>query len=301
MKSAFDPPLIAYGLLGIGVIAISTAAIFIKMTTAPPAITAFNRMWMTAVLLLPFAIRGLWSTVRSLSLRDRALLILSGAFLAVHFIFWIGSLFYTSVASSTLVLALQPIFAMIGAYALFGERTRGVAWIGAAVAVLGTLLIGWRDLTASDRAALGDLLSALGTLSVTGYMLAGQSLRKRVSALHYSFLVYIVAAGILALYSLWQGYSFTAYPVSEWRIFVCLAIVPTVFGHTLFNALLKYLPASTVSMSIVGEPIGATVLAYFVFGQTVPIAWYVGAALVLGGIALFLRVSHRQLVELPGK
>lgn len=295
------PPIRAYVMLGVGVIAVSFAAIFIKMTTAPPAITAFYRMVMTCFLLLPFAGRDAVRIIRSLTWRGRGAVASSGALLAVHFILWIGSLFYTSVASSTLVLSLQPIFALIGARLFLGERVVRKAWRYAFLAVLGTALIGWRDVLAGGTAAYGDLLSIGGVIAVTGYLLIGQTLRRKVKALPYSLAVYLVAAVVLAIYCVWHGYSFTDYAWSDWRAFILLTLVPTILGHTLFNGLLKYLPASTVSMSIVGEPLGATALAYVIFGDRVPFVWFVGAALAVTGIVVFMQVTHAGSPENPSE
>ncbi len=285
---------IAYSVMGVGVVAISFAAIFIKMTTAPASVTAAYRMWMTIVLLSPFALRGLMPAWRALSSRDKIILIFSGAALAVHFIFWINSLFYTSVASSTLLLALEPIFALLGAHVLFRERVRYSVWLFAMVAVFGTALIGWHDIRLGGTAAYGDLLAVIGTVAATSYMLAGQRVRQALSAMHYSFLVYVIAGIVLTLYSMARGYSLYGYPAADWRAFLLLTLIPTVMGHTLFNTLLKYIPASTIAMSIVGEPIGATVLAYVIFGDAIPRVWYVGAALVVVGIVLFMRTAHRS-------
>lgn len=293
MKGArVRPPLLAYGMLLLGVLAVSCAAILIKLTNAPPAITAFYRMAMTSALLLPFAGRGALAAWRNLTGRERLALIASGAFLALHFILWIGSLFYTSVGSSTLLLSLEPIFVLLGARLFFTERVPVRAWAFALVAVLGTALISVHDLVAGGSAAFGDALSVGGTISVSGYLLIGQRLRRTVAALPYSLLVYMVAAVVLALYAAVQRDSFVAYGWGDWRAFLLLTLIPTVLGHTLFNGLLKYLPASTVSMSIVGEPLGATALAYILFGDRVPFVWFVGAALAVTGIVVFMRTTH---------
>lgn len=286
------PPFFAYGMLVVGVLAVSFAAILIKLTTAPPAITALYRMIITAVLIAPFAGRRSFRAVRALTNRQRLAMTASGSLLAIHFILWIGSLFYTSVASSTLFLSLQPIFALLGARLFFAERVPKKAWGFAFLAVLGTALIGGRDLALGGSAAWGDLLSVAGTLAVTGYLLIGQNLRSKVPTLAYSLAVYVIAAIVLAVYCLVRGYSFTDYPQTDWRAFILLALIPTVLGHTVFNGLLKYLPASTVSMSIVGEPLGATALAYVIFGDRVPPIWFIGAALAVTGIVVFMRATH---------
>ncbi len=287
-------PIWAYGVLAIGVIGVSFAAIFIKMTTAPASITAMYRLLMTAIMLAPFAIPGLLRTVRELTWRDRGLLFLSGALLATHFIFWIQSLFATTVASSTIFIALQPIFALVGAHLLLRERVGWQAWGFAFLAFIGTAVIGWHDLLRGGTAGIGDVLSVVGVLFAALYMLAGQGLRPKVPALQYNFLIYIVASVILAIYSVIHHDSFLHYQVGDWRAFFLLALIPTIFGHTIFNTLLKYLPASVISMSIVGEPIGATILAYFIFANPITLPWVVGALIVLPSVVLFMRTVYQE-------
>ncbi|MCY0869283.1 MAG: EamA family transporter, partial [Firmicutes bacterium] len=99
---------------------------------------------------------------------------------------------------------------------------------------------------------------------------------------------------LLTGYSLLRGYSLVNYPAGDWRAFILLALIPTVFGHALFNTLLKHLPASMIAMSIVGEPLGATTLAWLIFGDRIPLLWYVGAALVVVGVLAFMRALHRS-------
>jgi drug/metabolite transporter (DMT)-like permease len=283
---------VAYGQLGVGVAAISFAAIFIKFTSAPPAVTAMWRMWLTAAVLAPFAWRANGVPWRGMNPRSWLLLFVSGGVLAIHFVFWIRSLFYTSVASSTLLLSLQPVFALIGVRIFFGQRPPRLVWLEVGVAVLGTALIGWGDLRLGGAAPYGDLLSILGAAAAAAYFLAGQGLRRNMPSLSYSMLVYSVAAAFLTLYSLARGYSLTGYDWTNWRSFILLALVPTLFGHTLFNSALRHLPASTVSVSIVGEPLGATVLAYFIFGSRVAPSWFAGAALVAAGVWSYMRTMH---------
>ncbi|MCI0182436.1 DMT family transporter [Sulfoacidibacillus ferrooxidans] len=296
--TSFRRPIGAYGWLGVGIVAISFSAIFIKMTTAPASITAMYRMLMTAVLLSPFAARGIVTAIRKLSNRERLILTVSGLALSLHFIFWIHSLFFTSVASSTLMLALQPIFVLMGETLFFKERVGAMTWLYALIAIAGTVVIGWHDIHAGKTALLGDFMSLVGTIAAAAYLLSGKNLRHTLSSVHYSFLVYVITGFLLMLYSLMRGHSLVDYPRSDWELFVLLTLVPTVFGHTLFNTLLKYLPASTIAMSIVGEPIGATLLAYVFFHATIPWIWFVGAIVVSSGILLFLRSAYHTNVSL---
>lgn len=282
------PPVI---IMLIGIIAISFSAIFIKWSTAPASVIGMYRLLFTVILILPF-LRPHFSAMRLIPRKDWGLLLLSGFFLGLHFLLWIGSLFYTSVASSTVLLTLQPIFVMAGAYFVFRERTSGKALLSMAVAILGTVLIGWGDIGLSKAALIGDILSIFGTLSVSVYMLVGQNLRSHMSSLVYSVLVFLFAAAVLAIYNLLAGISMIEYPVREWGIFLLLAVVPTVFGHFLFNWLLKYVNATTISMSILGEPVGATLLAFLLLGETLTYFQIAGGILSIVGVWMFLQSNH---------
>lgn len=277
--------------LFIGIIAISFSSIFVKWSDSPVSVQAMYRLMITAIMMLPFA--GKYAgDARSLKRSEWGLLALSAAMLALHFLLWMGSLQWTSVASSTIILALQPVFVMIGAYLWFKERTSLGALFGMSIAFLGVfLLIGSSGFGGQEGHFKGDLMSLLGTAAVAVHMLLGQLLLRRLPSFLYSWLVFVMASLILAVYNLIQGYSFTGYSGREWGIFLLLAIVPTVFGHLLFNWLMKFASASTVSMSVLGEPVGASVLAFLILHETMYPLQAAGGALVLLGLILFLRVG----------
>ena len=280
--------------MAIGVIAISFSAILIKWSSAPAAVLGLYRILFTLVLLAPFLLtKSARAEIRTLQRRTWALVALSGLFLGLHFILWIGSLKYTTVASSTILITLQPIFVMVIAYFALHERSRWRAWAGAGIAIAGSTLIGWGDFRVSGTALWGDLLSLAGTLVVAAYLVIGQHLRGAMSSMVYSLLVYIFSILTMFFYCLWEGYPLGGYPAREWLLFVLLAVIPTVFGHTLFNWLLKYVNAATISMAILFEPIGATILAFLLLGEAVSSAQWLGGAVILGGIWLFLSGSRQ--------
>jgi len=294
LQDAKTPPLPPLLFLIIGVLAVSFSAIIIKWSTAPAAVLGLYRLLFTFLILSPFLLtRGARDELRRMSLRELGLVALSGVCLAFHFIFWIGSLKYTTVASSTILITLQPVFVMIVAYLALKERTSWPAWAGAGIAIVGSVCIGWGDFRVSGDALWGDLLSLLGTLVVSGYLVIGQHLRGAMSSMLYSLLVYVFAMVVMFLYCLGEGYSLIAYNGREWFLFVLLAVVPTIFGHTLFNWLLKYVNAATISMAILGEPIGATLLAVLLLGESVTAAQWIGGAIILSGIWLFLKAGKR--------
>jgi drug/metabolite transporter (DMT)-like permease len=277
--------------LFVGIVAISFSAIFVKWSAAPASVIAMYRLLMTNVLMLPL----LWkyrAELKHLSFASGLKLFASGIALGLHFLLWMDSLRFTTVASSTALLTLEPIFVMLGSFWAFKQRTGAGAVLGMLIAIAGAVLIGWGDFQFSGPALKGDVLSLLGTLAVAIHMLLGKSLRSQMSAYVYSFFVFFVAGSVLALYNLFAGYAIAGYPPKEWGVFLLLAVVPTIFGHALFNWLLKYLKATSVSMTVLGEPLGATVLAYFLLGEQVSGMQVAAGLLLLFGIWLFLRSNE---------
>lgn len=278
--------------LFISIVAISFAAIFVKWSDAPATVLSMYRMILATLFLLPIVyIRR--AEFRHVTGREWRLLAFSGVFLALHFALWFGSLKLTTVASSTIILALQPIVSLIGGFLVFRERTTRAALLTMFVAVIGAVMIGWGDFGLSQAAILGDILSFLSVIAVVGYLLIGQSAVKKVSHWIYSFSVFGFAGITLVLYNLIAGVSFTGYSGQDWGIFLLLAIVPTI-SHMINNWLLKYVNATTISMSILGEPVGATLLAVWLLGERLTGWQLVGGVLVLSGVFLFLLQQMRR-------
>ncbi|MNC22533.1 4-amino-4-deoxy-L-arabinose-phosphoundecaprenol flippase subunit ArnE [compost metagenome] len=282
------PRWVLLALLVTGIIAISFSSIFIRWSHAPSSVMAMYRLFITALLMAPFVWRSK-PDLKALRRADWGLMAVSGLFLALHFLFWMESLAFTSVASSTIILALEPILILAGAYWLFKERTTRKAVLGLAVAILGAALIGWGDIGISGKALTGDLLSLAGTAAVALHLLAGQRLASRVPSLFYSFFIFCVSGTAFLVYNLARGIALGGYPAREWGIFLLLAIVPTVFGHVLFNWLLQYVNAVTVSMSVLGEPVGATILAYLLLNEKLTLIQAAAGLVIIWGVWYFMR------------
>lgn len=287
------PPVPVPLLMLIGIVAISFSSIFIKWSAAPASVQGMYRLLFTSLLMLPFA-RPYSGAAYALRRKDWLLLGCSGMMLALHFLLWMGSLKYTSVASSTMIMALEPVFIMLGAYILYKERSTAAAILGLAIAIFGVVFIGWGDIGLSPDNMKGDLLSIGGTVAVAVHMLIGQKLVARMPSYLYSLIVFISAVLVFAIYNLLSGIPFFAYPAREWGIFILLAVVPTVFGHILFNWLLQYASATTVSMNILGEPVGASILAFLLLGEALTGLQWTGGVLVMGGLAVYLFAGRKK-------
>ncbi|HVP76600.1 MAG TPA: DMT family transporter [Thermodesulfobacteriota bacterium] len=276
-----------YLLLPIGIIAVSTASIFIKLCDAPALIIATYRMALASLLLMPFACyEKTWS---GWGRNELGWSLLSGLFLSLHFAFWIASLKYTSVASSVVLVTTHPIFVGIGGWLLLRERLGLNLIVGIALSVLGSGLISFGDGSLSKEALLGDGLALLGAMAASGYLLVGRKMRKDRNLISYIFPVYSTAGLILILLSLIFQKPFFGYSSSTYFYLLLLALVPQLIGHTTFNWALKYLPASMVAVTILGEPIGSTILARLILGEGLTVWKILGGISIFSGILIALR------------
>ncbi len=274
-------------LLFIGIIAISTASIFIKLCDAPAIMISTYRMVLASLILMPWAsYQKVW---RGWEKKDVAWLIFSGIFLSLHFASWIASLKYTSVASSVVLVTTHPIFVGIGSRLFLKERLGLNLILGIGLSVIGSGLIGYGDFALSKEALVGDGLALLGALAASGYFLVGRKMRKNQDLLAYIFPVYSTAGLVLILFSLFFQKPFFGYSSSIYLLFLLLAVIPQLIGHTTFNWALKYLPASMVAITILGEPIGATIIAYFILGEGLTFWKIMGGILIFVGILIALR------------
>ncbi len=218
------------------------------------------------------------------------LMILSGALLALHFWSWIASLRYTSVASSVVLVSLKPVFAWGLAAAWLREHpTRMEAW-GIALAVGGASLIGLGDARLSLGALGGDVLALLGAVTGAGYYVIGRRVRQTVGIWRYATGVYLVAAAALALLALARRTPLAGFAGRDWAVFGAMAAGPMLIGHTGMNYALRHFRATTVNVAALGEPVGASVIAWLLpsIHEVPPLTAVLGGALVLFGIGLSL-------------
>ncbi|HDR4744263.1 TPA: DMT family transporter, partial [Bacillus cereus] len=268
----------------------STSAIFVKLADAPAAIIAFYRLFFAALILLPLLLfnQNNRSELKTITRRQWGFGFISGLFLAAHYVLWFESLQYTSVASSTVIVTLQPLFSMIGGYFLFKERfTRG-AIIGCLIAISGSIVIGWQDFKISGEALYGDILAFIAAGIITAYFFISQYVRKDLSLIPYSIISYGSSACFLGVFAYMQNEAFIHYSTQTWICFVGLAFIATILGQTIFNWLLKWMSATVISMSILGETIGTCILAYFILNETISLQQGLGITVIFIGLALFL-------------
>ncbi len=275
--------------LMVGVIGVSFSSILIKnLPEVPALVIAAYRMGLSTLILGGWAALRTPDQFRRFTGRDLWLSGLAGVFLAAHFVAWFTSLRYTSIASSVALVTLQPIFVLLGGRLWFGEKTtlRGLAGIG--LAMVGAMAIGYSDSGSGRDTLFGDMLALIGAALVAGYFLVGRSVRRRVPVLPYAVTVYGFAALTLVLAALAAGVRLYPYGPNEMAHFLALAVIPTILGHTLFNYAIGHLPAATVSSSILGEPVGAAILAFYLLGETPTAGQVFGGLTIISGLGLFV-------------
>jgi drug/metabolite transporter (DMT)-like permease len=290
------PPALNYAYLAAGVVAVSFSAIFIRLAHAPALAVAFWRNLMATAILAPLAFALHRDEFRRLSRRDLAVAAVSGGFLAAHFACWIPSLRYTTVAASTVLVTAAPVFVAIGS-AWLGERVTPGASVGIAVALAGAVIVSGGDFGVSSRAVIGDGLALLGAVFAAGYFLIGRNLRQRLSLLVYVTIVYATCTLLLIPAMAGAGVALVGYPAKTWGLFVLMALLPQIMGHTVFNYLLRDLDPTVITVGIMGEPVGATLLALAFFGE-VPGWWtVVGGVVLLAGI--YWAITSQAEVSVP--
>ncbi|MBO8127997.1 MAG: DMT family transporter [Peptococcaceae bacterium] len=278
-----------------GVVAVSFSAILIKLSSAPSLVIAFYRLVFTVIFLAPFALNANGRTqLKEMSLQEYLWAFGAGTLLALHFAVWIASLNYTSIASSTVLVTMQPLFVISGASIFFHEKLNYISLFGAGLALLGSIIIGINDFQIGGKAVYGDMLAFAGAIFVAGYILIGRKLRKQISLAPYVFIVYSTAALTLLSFNLLARTPLYPYPALEWVLFVLLAVLPTILGHTVFNWALRYVKAAVVSVSVLGEPVGATILALIIFNEVPQLLQIIGGMLILFGLYTFINSSKKQ-------
>jgi drug/metabolite transporter (DMT)-like permease len=266
-------------------VTVSTGALFIRLADAPALVVAFWRAGLAALLILPFGARTLVHELRAVTWRERLAGVTSGLFLAVHFAAWITSLEYTSVAASTVIVSSTPMWVALFA-PLFTRDVVGRATVqGIALSVIGAAVIGWGDLGVSREAIFGDLLALAGAITAALYVLAGRRLRPRVGLVTYTFVAYGSAAAFTLLAVLVCGLSLVGFEPASFGWIAALALGPQLLGHTSYNYALRWVSAALVSVTMLFEPIGATVLAWLFLGESPSAATLAGGALILAGIS----------------
>ncbi len=283
------PRLVA--VLGLGIVAISLAAIFIRLADAPGLIVAAYRMLIASILLLPVSFMAL----RQAKLGGRSLVysLLAGLFLAGHFATWISSLSYTSVAASVSLVASQPLWVALLGWLFLGVAPTFLVLLGVLFAIAGGALIGFGDLSGGSAPILGDALAVAGAIFSAAYLLLGRRAQQLGLGLPaYVGLAYPAAAIVLLPLPALAGLPYGGYSFAAFAWIALLALIPQLVGHTSVNYAMKYLPPTLVATAMLLEPVGSSLFALFLFGERPTTTTFIGALLLLLGVLLSVQGSR---------
>jgi drug/metabolite transporter (DMT)-like permease len=295
-------PLSPWLVIAVGIAAVSTASIFIRFAQkdASSLTVAAYRLTIASLILLPVTITRHREELRQVKRRDLFFLIGTGVVLGLHFASWISSLEYTSVATSVVLVTTTPLWVALFSPFLLHEKLPKGIWLGLALALGGGIIVSLNDACSlgpglnftcsgfdgllGQRSLLGNGLALVGALCAAAYMLAGRRYRASLSIEVYTFIVYGSAAVALLLACALTSQRMIGFPPVTYIWFVALALAPQLLGHSSFNWALKYLPAATVSITLLGEPIGSAILAYFILAE------HPGALELAGGVLILLGI-----------
>lgn len=280
-------------MLSVALVAVSLAAIYIRLADAPGVVVALYRMAIASLVMLPITLRGL----RRTPLRGQAawLTLAAGALLALHFAAWISSLTFTTVAASVSLVSTSPLWMALMAWLFLGSApTLGVI-IGVLLAVAGAAIIGFGDMTGGTEPLLGDALALVGAIAGAGYILLGRTVQRLGVGLDaYAGTAYLVAAVVLAPLPALFGQDYFGYPAQTYAWVLLLALMPQLIGHTGINYAAKYLPPTVIATMLLLEPLGSGILALIVFREVPSTLTLVGAIILLVGVLITLRTSDTE-------
>lgn len=299
-----------------GILVASTSSIFIRYAQKEAAsiVIAAFRLVFASLILLPIAWIGYRHEIRAMTRKQVLLAAISGIFLALHFASWITSLEFTTVASSVVMVSTTPLWVALLSPLVLKERPTRMLAVGMVIALVGGSIVGLSESCALEgfglacppvaefmqgRAFLGNLLALGGAVAAAAYLVAGRFLRPTMSLVVYIFAVYSMAAVVLVVMALISSHPMSGFPAYVYLLFLALAVGPQLLGHTSFNYSLRYLSAAFISVALLGEPIGSTILALIILKE-IPVPLEIaGGVIILIGIYLASRAPAQpaSLVE----
>ncbi len=291
MRAGSQESNIARSVVIIGVLFASFSSIIIRFSHAPPLIIAFYRMGFASLLLLPLFLKRLAYDGERATAADLFRMIAGGLFLGLHFAAWISSLSLTTVSSSVVLVTTHPVLVFFLSWLFFKEKGTAKQLAYILCAVVGSAVLSFGDVGRGETALSGNLLAFVGGMAVGLYLIVGRSVRKRQSLSYYTFVVYATSAVFLLCFALVLENPLLGYAPREWGLFLLLALVCTLLGHSLYNWSLKFLNTTFISVTVLIEPVAASIMAFFLFGEVpTPVSGF-GALLVLTGIYMYGRSS----------
>jgi drug/metabolite transporter (DMT)-like permease len=277
--------LLAFAIASVSV----SSTLLLYAREAPPLVLSFHRLLFATLLLAPAALWFAKKEAWLLTGRQFLLLAFVGFLLAAHFATWVTSIFYTSVASSVVLVTTEALWVPLGAYFLLKESIGRRVWVGVGVAFTGSVVLVLGDLGETrfgPNALIGDALALAAAFAASGYFLIGRRLRQRMGLLAYATIVYGFATIFLFLFVLITDQKLGPFRPDTYLFLFLFALIPMVFGHTVINYILRWVQPHVVSTAILTEPVVSSVLALLLFAQSPSALVWIGGLIILAGILL---------------
>lgn len=276
-------------LLLVGVLGVSFSSIFIKYSNAPSLVIATYRLGWTVLILIPVIGIKFKREILTLKREDILWNILSGFFLAIHFSLWFESLKFTSVASSTVLVSTEVIFSALGFVLVFKGRINKKGVLAIVITFLGSVVIAANDYGSGKNVLYGDALALFAAVMVAVYTLIGRKQRTHLSTTVYTFVTYSACFITLVIFDFISHTPVYGYGIKEIILGLLLGISCTLLGHSVFSWCLKYLSPSFVSSAKLLEPVFASILAVFIYGEIPGTSQVIGSIIVIGGVYIYSR------------
>lgn len=277
--------------LGIGLLAVSVSAIFIRLCISAPATIAFWR------LLLAGSVFTIWTLARGqrISWHDFRIAMLAALFLALHFYLWIAALFMTSINSSVVLLAIQPLFALVLQVTIHRVRATGRNLVSLAAGLTGAVILAHGDFLKGGIAGQGDIFAIFSAAFAASYLFTGS--HRTGPLIPYLATVYMLAGSMLFGAAVIRGDVLLAVRPIDWLWFALLALIPTLLGHTMLNRATKVFAPYVVNLSILVEPLLAGTLAFFVFSEVPTSNILLGAGFIVGAVVVEVLGGKKRVVS----
>ena len=293
-----DHPTAVYvSVLAVALIGIGHGAIFVRVAEADPIVIAAFRLGVATVVLAPVTLIFAYTDLRRLNRRELQLIAGAAVFLALHFATWIASLDFTSIANSVVLVTLNPVWLALYGLIILGVRPGRLTWFSIALAVAGSVIIAVGSAAGGSTSLLGDLLALAGGIFIAGFLLLAQKARQTVALLPFVSLVYGGGALLLWIAVLALGLPVAGLSTQTYGALIAVALVSQVIGHTGYNWAVRAIPPTLLAVTLLGEPVLATLFGWIYFGEGFGWPTAFGGALILAGIWLGTRASK----TLPGK
>jgi drug/metabolite transporter (DMT)-like permease len=268
-----------------GVLAISTGAIFIRLAAdAPALVIAAYRVGIATLMILPISVFKARDELLNLSSAELKTASLAGFFLALHFAAWVSSLKFTSVANSVVLVNTSPLWVGIFAPLITKEKIKRPVLLSIFMSIFGAFVIGYGDYVSGSNALAGDFLALAGGFCMAGYLLMGRKLRQKLSLIAYVSVCYGSSAILLWSLVILLGFPIWGFSGQTVAAFFSMALFPQLIGHSCYNWALKYFSTSFIAISLLGEPVGSTFLAYMFFHEGLSLMKITGGVFILTAI-----------------